>query len=283
MRQRRLRVEGRLRKAWWAIVAGPAVVVLMVLINLAIPTTPVHSTAAGPLPADVVAALQVDPSTLDSIGKGSGVTAPTPITGQPALTAGDKPLVLYVGANYCPFCAAQRWALVVALNRFGTFSDLQTAFSSSQDVYPSTATMSFHGSNYTSDFLVFQGVELAGSEKVNGNYPPLDTLTADQQSTLNTYDAPPFVPSQSAGAVPFLDFGNLALISGAAYTPQLLKGMTHEQIAAAIREDPNGQVGQAILGAANAFTAAICRVTGNQPATVCSSTAAQAYKTEVGG
>src|SRR5262249_24595977 len=92
MRERRLRGEGRLRNAWWAIIAGPVLVVLMVLINLAIRTTPVHPTAAGPLPADVLAALQVPPSTLDSVGKGSGVTAPSPITGQPALTAGDKPL-----------------------------------------------------------------------------------------------------------------------------------------------------------------------------------------------
>jgi hypothetical protein len=282
-RERRRRVDRRLRRAWWAIAAGPALVVLLVLVKLAIPEGTVAPVAAGPLPDDVAAALQVDPSTLDAVGRGSGVTPPTPITGQPPLTAGDKPLVIYFGADYCPFCAAQRWALVIALNRFGSFTGLRTAFSSSEDVFPSTATMSFHGSTYESDFLAFEGVELAGSEKVNGRYPTLDTPTPAQQAVLSTYDAPPYVPAQSAGAVPFIDFGNLALMSGASFSPGLLKGMTQQQIADAIRDDPDGTVGQAILGAANAFTAAICRVTGNQPASVCSTAAATAYQQEVGG
>ena len=42
----------------------------------------------------------------------------------PALTADGKPEVLYVGAEYCPFCAAERWPVVVALSRFGTWSGL---------------------------------------------------------------------------------------------------------------------------------------------------------------
>ena len=40
------------------------------------------------------------------------------------LTADGKPLVLYVGAEYCPYCAAERCAMVQALSRFGTFSNL---------------------------------------------------------------------------------------------------------------------------------------------------------------
>ncbi len=33
-----------------------------------------------------------------------------------------KPEVLFVGAEFCPFCAAERWPLIVALSRFGHFS-----------------------------------------------------------------------------------------------------------------------------------------------------------------
>jgi hypothetical protein len=64
------------------------------------------------------------------------------------LTAG-KPLVVYIGAEYCPFCAAQRWPLVVALSRFGTFSGLSVTRSASEDVFPDTATLSFHSASYT--------------------------------------------------------------------------------------------------------------------------------------
>ncbi|MGH3271347.1 MAG: DUF929 family protein, partial [Trebonia sp.] len=31
-----------------------------------------------------------------------------------ALTSGGKPEVLYVGAEYCPYCGAQRWAMIVS-------------------------------------------------------------------------------------------------------------------------------------------------------------------------
>ena len=42
--------------------------------------------------------------------------------------------------EYCPFCAAQRWAMVSALSRFGTFSGLKTIHSSSSDADPNTPT-----------------------------------------------------------------------------------------------------------------------------------------------
>ena len=49
------------------------------------------------------------------------------------LTSGGKPEVLYLGSEYCPFCATQRWAMINALSRFGTFSGLTTTHSSSSD------------------------------------------------------------------------------------------------------------------------------------------------------
>jgi len=32
--------------------------------------------------------------------------------------------VVYIGAEYCPYCAVERWPLIVALNRFGTLTNL---------------------------------------------------------------------------------------------------------------------------------------------------------------
>ena len=62
--------------------------------------------------------------------------------------------MVFVGAEFCPYCALERWALVVALFRFGTFSNLgQTISSSSTDVYPGLQSWSFKDSTFTSSSL----------------------------------------------------------------------------------------------------------------------------------
>lgn len=67
------------------------------------------------------------------------VTPPVQITGQPALASHGRPELVYVGAEYCPFCAAERWPLAVALGRFGTFSRLGLTDSApSPEAYPLT-------------------------------------------------------------------------------------------------------------------------------------------------
>src|SRR4051812_14747932 len=74
-------------------------------------------TAAGTDPTALVGTLTgVSSDTAGTVGKGSATGLPKPIDADD-LTADGKPLVLYVGAEYCPFCAAQRWAMVQALSR----------------------------------------------------------------------------------------------------------------------------------------------------------------------
>jgi hypothetical protein len=273
----------RVRTAWWAIAAAPALVVLLLIIKVATPGPGGGSTGvanSGPLSATTQAGLTPAASTLDTAGRGQNVTFARKFDGQPALTQDGKPKVLYVGAEYCPFCAAQRWPLVIALSRFGTFTGLTNTHSGSQDVYPNTPTLSFHGATYTSQFLVFNGVELNTNQRQGNGYAPLDTLAPDQQQIFNTYNAPPY--TDSAGSVPFVDFGNQFLQTGASYSPQLLAGLTQDQVASALLNDPSGQVAQAILGAANAFTGILCKLTGAQPSDVCTSAAAKAYQKEVG-
>jgi hypothetical protein len=280
-RERAARRARRIRTAWWVIAAGPAFVALLVLIRVAIPDEPVGDVASDrQLSSAVIAALRPEPSLLDSVGRGQGVTPPTAIADQPPLTADGKPLVLYVGAEYCPFCASQRWPLAIALSRFGSFTGLTASHSASDDVYPNTATISFHGSTYVSEYLAFQGVELATNKRQGRRYAPLDELTPEQEAVVNTYNAPPYTPY--AGSIPFLDLGNRFLQTGASVSPELLVGLSHDEIAAEIVNNPSGPVAQAILGSANAFTAALCVLTDGQPGEVCDSPAAQAYQAEVG-
>ena len=76
------------------------------------------------------------------------------------------------------------------------------------------------------------------------------------------------MPAASQGAIPFIDFGNKYLISGASYSPQVLQGKTWAQISAAL-SDPSSPIAKAVDGTANYITAAICKLTNNQPANVC--------------
>lgn len=253
------------------------VIAVLVVVRLARPEKAAGEVVATTLAsAAVVDALTVEPAVLDRVGKGKVEALPVRLSGQPALTAGGKPLVLYIGAEYCPFCAAQRWPLMVALSRFGSFSGLKSAHSASDDVFPNTATLSFHGATYTSDYLAFEGVELATSERRGAQYAPLQAMTPAQENVVRTYNAPPYVSARSAGAIPFVDFGNRFIMTGTTVDPSVLKGLTDEQIAVALA-NPDQPIGQTVLGAANALTAVLCQLTGGQPAAVCSAPGVAAY------
>lgn len=184
------------------------------------------------------------------------------VNGQ-ALTAHGKPEVLYLGAEYCPFCAAQRWAMVNALSRFGTFTGLTTTHSSSSDTDPNTPTFTFYKSTYTSKYISFTPVEETGNERdASGNYPTLQTPTADQQKVAQTYD-----PS---GSIPFFDLGNKYVQVGnlSPLDPAMLAGKSWSDVSAAMN-DPTSDIGKAIVGNANYMTAGICKLTNNQPSTAC--------------
>ncbi len=223
----------------------------------------------------------VPASTLDKVGDGgSQVSAkPKAITGAPALTANGKPEMLYMGAEYCPYCAAERWAMIVALSRFGTFSGLATVHSASvngagnAEPYPNTPTWTFVHAKYTSKYLTFTSVEMQTNipDKTTGTYTNLQTPTSAQQALINKYDVPPYVPSGDNGAIPFITFGNKYLIAGASYNPQVLSGLSWSTIGADL-SNPSSPVAQAINGTANYITAAICKMTGNQPASACTAT-----------
>jgi hypothetical protein len=211
---------------------------------------------SGPAPASVISAITgVSSSVIDAVGKGSSSASPSPLSGAPALTADGKPRVLYVGAEFCPYCAAERWSVVNALSRFGTFTGLGQTSSSSSDVYPNTPTLSFHGATYKSDYLSFTGVEQTDRDK-----QPLDTLSSADAKIFSTYNP--------QGGIPFIDYGGTSATSGAGYDPGILQGKTHQQIAAAL-SDPSSDITKAIIGQANVVTATLCQLTDQKPATVC--------------
>ena len=271
------------RRTWWT--AIPIAVVVLVVVTflavaagsgtsgrvstLSVGSVTATGTAVGSGAVPASAAVQADvtsvsPTTLRTVGVPAGVAGPIKVTGThaPLVGADGKPEILYVGAEYCPFCAAQRWALTVALSRFGTFSGLETTHSSSSDIYADTPTLSFYGSTYTSPVLDFTPVELATNEAVGGQYPTLQKLTPAQQSVLDTYDQAPY--TSEAGAIPFIDIGNRFMMIGASYSPTVLAGKSFAQIASALSH-PSSPIAQAVDGTANTLVAAISQATGLQP------------------
>jgi hypothetical protein len=232
-------------------------------------STPSKEPTGSELDAVVRQVTTVPASVLERVGAGQASQLPQKITGAP-LTANGKPEMLYIGAEYCPFCAAERWAMIVALSRFGTFEGLAATHSAAKngagnpEPYPNTPTFTFANSTFTSQYLTFTPVETNTNipDPATGGYTELQTLTAEQQALLNKYDA------SYQGAIPFIDFGNKYMSVGASYDPAVLKNLSWQQIAADLH-DPATPVAQAVLGAANYTTAAICGLTGDKPASVC--------------
>ena len=259
------------RQRWflsrWLLV-GTAVGVVALVAVLVLLGLRTGGTTAPPVTADsaaqavVQAATQPDAAALAAVGT-TGASNPFRRTSgaQPWLDSNGHPVVFYTGADFCPFCAARRWSMVVALSRFGTFENLALVTSSSTDVYPNTNTFSFHGSSYHSEYLEFLPVETSTSDN-----QPLDTPTSGEMNVLATYDAPPY--STTVDAIPFLDVANQWISVSGGYSPALISGMSWQQVAAVMR-DPTNAVGRAIMADANIITAAVCTVTGEQPASVC--------------
>ena len=253
------------RGPWPLVLAGLVVVAAVAAIWLLGQRGP----AAAP-PAQAATVVQqvtsVPPSVFSAVGTG-GLKNPLKPTG--AAAPGGTPVVIYVGAEYCPFCAAERWSVVVALSRFGTFSNLTTSSSSSTDAYPDTPTFTFKGSGYTSQYLQFSAGELSDRQQ-----RPLATPDPAQARAISLYDP--------AGSIPFLDLGGRYSAVGAGFTPDRLGGSDWAAIAAALK-DPNQGSTQAIVGNANYLVAAICRLTADQPATVCADPALQKIEAGLGG
>lgn len=191
----------------------------------------------------------------------------------PRLVSDGKPEIVYIGAEFCPYCAGERWPLVQALTRFGTFTDLGKSVSGpAPEAYPNTPTVTFYGSSYKSDYLVFTPVETASSSG-----EPLDSLSSEQQKLLDTFG--------SNGAIPFLDIGGLYVKNGASVSPALLASQHMTTVTQVLDSlsDPADQVGQAINGSANVITAAICEATGGKPADVCETGAVKAGAARLSG
>jgi Domain of unknown function (DUF929) len=201
-----------------------------------------------------------------------GVTPLQQVNGS-ALTWSGKPEFLYIGAEFCPFCAAERWSIIVALLKFGTFNGLEYTMSGdSPEPFPNTPTFTFIHATYSSQYISFVSVETADRSP---SHNPLQTVSADQQNLMNQWD-----PGMG---IPFLDIGGVYLIhsasssptvhSGTPFDPSILSG-NWTQIGAQLNI-PSSSIAQHVDGEADLMISAICKIDNNQPSNICSQTYAQ--------
>lgn len=217
--------------------------------------------------------IAVNQTLADNIGMGTAGGFPQKINAS-ALTAQGKPELLYVGADYCPFCSITRWGLIIALMRFGNFSQLHYMTSSVVDSYPGTATFTFYNSTYFGSFINFTGVE-EFTNQYNSSisfYDKLQNPTPLEASIFGKYDL--------QEGTPFLDFGNKSISLGALVTPESIKNLNWTIVVTELK-NPSTNASQAIIGSADVYTAELC-IMANNSAPVCSAQYVKNIEKEIG-
>ncbi len=268
-KQEAARHERRARTRTYAIFSIALVVVIvgvLVIVKVAgggsgSGTVDQASPPAGtPIPAATLAKLQSVPiSTLAAAPTSGIVTTPQSVNEAP-LRANGKPEMLFIGAEFCPHCAAERWALYVALSKFGTFSPQPGRIHSANED-GDVPTLTFYGTTYTSPYFTFTPVEVDTNKPQGDGYAPLQTPT-EAQLTL-WQDA-------NGGSFPFVDFAGKEVLPSAQYLFTPLQGLPFSTVAAQVGENSTA-IGADIDASAAQLISTICgSLSGQQPVAVCS-------------
>ncbi len=271
--------ERRRRNTLLAVGAiGVVIVVVAVLVIVKATGTTKSTTAASTTAAGIYQPLSaaqykeltsVAPATLAAAAKDYhdpgaeiALSYPQPVKG-PSYLVDGKPGGFYMGAEYCPYCATERWPLVIALSKFGTWSGLETMKSSGTDVFPDTPTMTFLHATYVSKYFGFEHWELETRD-----YKTLQTPSAKAQSLFNKYNL--------QGGIPFVYLDGKYLINEVEYSPQYLRtgGGTHTDgisfdSALSSIAGATSTLAANVEADAGAITADICQITHGQPGSVC--------------
>lgn len=275
-------------------VAG-AVAVLVAVVVILIYEGSSHNATLPPVPSGRFKVLQLAPAViLDAVvnpsaaaikSAGSGGTLVvdpwSAVNGVPtAVLQNGKPVFDYEGAEFCPYCAADRWALINALSRFGTLKGVRLMTSDANDVYPSTNTFTFRTATYASDWLV-----LVHTEDFDNQHHPLETSTG-LALAMGHYNTGP------NSGIPFVNLADRATSTGATFGPNLLHRdpnpsdtqsppLTWNQITVEL-ETPGSSIQTAVVGSGNWLTAGICKMTDNKPASACGNPTIQGLEAKVG-
>jgi hypothetical protein len=204
----------------------------------------------------------------------------------PELILNGKPTVIYLGAISCVFCGENRWAMALALSRFGGFSELFKGYSSFMDHdlptiywapanYNATNDVAF-GNFYSSNYIYFLTTEFASPITQGFQMQALSYFEQQASAlnntayikaialigTLNDYQGTPYTiwGKYVVNGADADDFGNSTNATLGVVYP--LTNTTHDQVLSQLAQ-PNDQFAWTEYAAADLYLTLLCSSTAN--------------------
>ncbi|MCL5239631.1 MAG: DUF929 domain-containing protein [Candidatus Marsarchaeota archaeon] len=220
----------------------------------------------------------------------------------PIFSVNGKPTVLYLGSITCIFCGENRWAMAMALSRFGSFSHLFKGYSSLGDGdmptlywapahYNSSSTV--FGNFYQSNLINFVSIEDANPISGGFSLNPMSLIQQRVNQTKNTvytdalsylistndFSGTPFTVwgSYEVGGADAVIFGNNTNKEGTAP----LQHMTHQDVLSQFAQS-NDQFALSEYAAADVYVALMCKTLNNTPSVCTAIPSIQAIETKMG-
>ena len=208
----------------------------------------------------------------------------------PPFVVNGKPSVIYLGSITCIFCGENRWAMALALSRFGSFSRLYKGYSSFGDgdvptLYWSPAHYNQStvdlGSFYNSTYINFIPIE--DTDPITGGFAlqPMQTMQQEVNSSgnvayqdamkfiieINNFQGTPYTiwGGYNVAGADAVDFGNTPPTNAASLP---LANMTHADVLGELSK-PSDQFAWTEYAAADLYIAMTCK-TLNNTAPICS-------------
>lgn len=222
-----------------------------------------------------------------------------------ALIINNKPSVVYIGATSCIYCGENRWAMALALSRFGSFKNIYIGYSSLGDgdiptlywVPQDTTNKTIkYGNNYQSSYINFFSAEYDSPITAGFQFPaaqdPIayfitNATNSSYRSAMqfmdntHAFQGTPFTfwgSSINAGADAVV-FSNGTTSTAIQNTPPLTY-MSHAQIFAQLNNF-NSTFAYEEYAAADVYIAEVCPSINNA-ASICSLPAIRTMESKMG-
>ncbi|MBV8083341.1 MAG: DUF929 family protein [Chloroflexi bacterium] len=172
-------------------------------------------------------------------------------------TPGDKVPVFFMGAQFCPYCAVERWALVSALQSFGSLTDFgKEASNEGVDGFHPVPTYNLIPAHYSSPYVTFSSKDI-----FDHNSQPLQKLDATEQDYVNRFDP--------HGDWPFIVINGQYAQIGNGFSPSVLQGMQFDPVFQQLQAGALNPATQAIEAEAAVLRKYICASTAGLPSAAC--------------
>ncbi len=231
------------------------------------------------------------------VGVGSGLQNVS------AFIVNGKPSVIYLGSITCIFCGENRWAMALALSRFGKFDHLFKGYSSFGDgdlptlywrpmTYSNASGAIDIGNFYNSSLINFitledtnpitQGFQLQSLGQIQAELQQINNTAYSDAFNhilqINTFSGTPYTiwGKYVVGGADAVDFGNTTPSS----TPFPLTNMTHAQVLSQLAS-PSDQFAWTEYAGADVYIATMCASLNNSTQ-VCALPAIKGIESKIG-